>query len=632
MIHWFRQKKKSLNWVLWVVIIVLGAGMLLLFVDPPQGNTSVFGNSLASVAGNQIGVEEFRRHYGQMVQDYEQRFNISNNPEILRQLRLGDQALNQLIGVYATVYEAKRLGLDATDQEVTERIREFPAFRNAEGSFVGFDEYRRILVASRLDPAEFEAGVRRQILQEKLVSLITDGIEPTPQQIRAEFDSKNRQSRVRYVAFDKDNVKMKEVTQAELEQFFQDNSDSFKLPEERKISYLKIPVDLQAVEVGEAEIESRIEDIPAQERIRASHIIFRVPPEGDDSDARRRARSVLQQIRNGADFAEMAKQYSEDDSAVMGGDLGYFTRGQMDPDFETPAFALQEGEVSGLVKSPFGIHLIKVTSVPSDLEEGRRLAAEWELRQERAEDQVRERAQALRDEIAAGAELEEVANREGLDQGTTDFFKLGDTPAGLGTRSDFNQQVFAASTGAAVGPYLAGDTFLVAQVEDVKAAQLRKFEEVRDQVEEQYREQKIVDLAESEAWAFYRAVQAGAPLEEKAKEYGVPVTETGFFGPGDTVDDTLKFSPLLHERLPLMKVGQVSPPVPVSQKQVVFQLLEKSEVEEAAFENQKQQIAEQLRIQQRNAFYQAYVQNVMDRLRQQELIEINREVLEAITG
>ena len=404
MLHLFRSKKNSLKWILWVVIMALGAGMVLLFVDPPSGPSGAFGQDLATVCERTISIAEFQRNYRQMLQQYEEQFNLSKqDPNLLKQLRLGEQALNQLISDYAVSCEAERLGLSATDQEISRKIVTYPVFQDAaSGQFIGVERYQQILQANNLTTSEFEDGIRRQILHGKLVHLLTDGIEPGPEAVKREYADRNLESKVRYVFFDKDDVRDEDIEQEELREFFEANSSQYTIPEQRKIKYLSVPLDADRVEVSPAMLEARMSEIPESLQIRASHILFRVPPEGDFTEARRKARRVLAEIRKGADFAEMARLHSEDESAAAGGDLEFFGSGQMVPEFEKAAFALAEGGVSDPVKTPFGIHLIKATSVPASVEESQRQVAEFQLRREEMEKAAEGRARSLLAELKAG--------------------------------------------------------------------------------------------------------------------------------------------------------------------------------------------------------------------------------------
>ena len=128
MLDLFRRRKGGLKWVLWLVILVLGAGMLLFFVQTPGGTGVGLGSqNVAIVAGNSITVNQYRRLYNQIYDSYRQMYPLDQgNAEILRQLGLADQALDQLINEYAIGYGAQSMGIEASREEVSEYITTLP--------------------------------------------------------------------------------------------------------------------------------------------------------------------------------------------------------------------------------------------------------------------------------------------------------------------------------------------------------------------------------------------------------------------------------------------------------------------------------------------------------------------------
>lgn len=632
MLHLFRRQDKWKRWILGGVIITLAAGMLLLFVRSPTGTSGVGVGEIASCAGEPISAVEFRRSYREILNLYRQQFGDENFERLLPNLRVSDQALNRLITDCAVAFEANRFGLFATKEEIQDRVLAEPVFKDSNGRFVGTGAYQRILLANNWSPASFEENVRKLILRQKLESLLTDSIEPSPQDLREQFARQNQEFRVRYVYFDPENVAGTEVDEADLKSYFEQNSETYRIPEKRRAQYLLLPIDREAVQLSEKQIKDRMDTIPEVERIRASHILFKVPPGGDDTEARKKAEAALARIKAGEDFAKVAREVSEDTSAPNGGDLGFFTRGEMVPEFSDAAFGLEAGEVSGLVKSPFGIHIIKTTSKPRTREESRRLLAESQLREEQANEMFKTRASSLLAELRGGAPLEEVAKREGLQSGETELVTASERIKAIPVGQDFTQQLFAAEEGAYLEPYPASTQFVIARVAEIVPARMPAFDTVRDKVLADYQKDRAEDLAKQRAQELFQEALKGGGLEAVAKKEGLKVTSTDFFTAGSTVDDILQFSPVLHERVVSMEPGELSPPITVAGKQIVFELIEKSKIDEAAFEAKKEELAQSLRQQQRNSFFAEYVQNVVDKLRENQRIVVNRELLDSITG
>jgi peptidyl-prolyl cis-trans isomerase D len=153
---------------------------------------------------------------------------------------------------------------------------------------------------------------------------------------------------------------------AEVASHFEAHKNDFKIPEKRKIRYLLIDVEalraktiVPAADI-EREYNNNSEQYTTPEQVRASHILLKTEGK-DDAAMKAKAEELLKQARGGADFAELARKNSEDEaSAKNGGDLDYFGRGRMVPEFDTVAFAMQPNQISDLVKTQYGYHIIKV--------------------------------------------------------------------------------------------------------------------------------------------------------------------------------------------------------------------------------------------------------------------------------
>ena len=631
MLALFRRKRQGLKWTLWVVIVALGAGMVLLFVDSPGGAGGPIGaQNIASVDGRPVSALAFRRRYDRLYETYRQIYRLDEqDPNVVRQLGLGRQAGDQLIKEYVVLLEAERMGIGATEEEVRERIARFPSFQ--ENGRFRISRYQEVLRLNNFTPEEFEGDIRREIAGQKLQRIISDGILVTPEEVEKEFLDRNQEVKVRYVAIDPEQLSEMAVEEEELRKYFENNKESFKVGEQRKVRYVKVATDPNTVEVTDEQIQARIEVLSEKEQVRASHILIRF--EGDEeAEARKRAGEILRKVQSGQDFAGLARQYSQDETtAEKGGDLGFFQRGQLVPEFETAAFSLQPGDVSDLVKTPFGFHIIKTTEKPGSDPKARRPLAEFEVRQQEADKVTRNLATRIAYELNKGSELEEVAQSQGLSVQESPYFGLGDPITGLLVRNDFNQKVFALEKGDVVAPYQASGNYIVGELADIKLPEAPLFEPLRNRVEEAFKESRREERAREKAYEFYRAAK-GSSFEQKARAQGLSVTTTGFFKKGATVDDTLKFSPELHSRAFGMDVGQISAPIEIAGKDIVFTVVEKSEVDSQKLEEERAQITDTLSTRKRSQFFSDYVQNLVDRLDAEDKIEIDQQRIDAITG
>ena len=290
-----------------VVIVALGATTVFLFVGSPTGFISGVGaQNVAEIDGLGITAKEFSRHYRRVYDTYNQMYNLNSQPpEIVKQLGIGQNALNQLVSQYAVVAEAQKQGIEVSPEELVRRIENLPFFQ-VNGIFVGVEQYKLAVQQTGYTATEFEAAVRREVISEKLRNILTDGINATEVEARQQFIETNQEASVRYVVFDPEKITLDDVTEEDIKAYFEEHSEDYREPEKRKIKYLSIERNIINVEVTEDEIREQMPESTQEEKVHARHILVRF---GDDENAAsKKAEDLLGQLKKGADFAELAKK------------------------------------------------------------------------------------------------------------------------------------------------------------------------------------------------------------------------------------------------------------------------------------------------------------------------------------
>ncbi|MBW8863313.1 MAG: peptidylprolyl isomerase, partial [Acidobacteria bacterium] len=229
--------------------------------------------------------------------------------------------------------------------------------------------YQQLLRMQRppLSPSDFEDNVRHGLAVEKLRASLTDWLSVPDTDLEKEYRRRNDKVKLAVVSFTADNFRSQvSATDAEVASYFDAHKNDFKIPEKRKIRYLLIDIDAMRakVNIAEADVEKEYKNNEEQyktpEQVRASHILLKTEGK-DDAAVKAKAEEILKQAKSGADFAELAKKNSEDEaSAKNGGDLDYFGKGRMVPEFDAAVFAMQPGQISDLVKTQYGYHIIKL--------------------------------------------------------------------------------------------------------------------------------------------------------------------------------------------------------------------------------------------------------------------------------
>jgi len=635
MLPLFRRKKSWVKYVMSVVIVALGATTVFLFVGTPTGfMTGVGAQNVAEVGDYSITAKEFSRHYRRVYDTYNQMYNLNNQPpEMVRQLGIGQNALNQLVSQHAVVSEAREQGIDVPPEELAQAIRDLPFFQ-VNGEFIGVEQYKLAVRNTGYTAPEFEAAVRRELMTEKLRNILTDGIRATEIEARQQFAEENQEASVRYVVFDPEEIRPDEVDEEALSTYFSEHSEDYRIPEKRKIRYISIERNIINVEVNEEEIREQMSESTEEEKVHARHILIRF---GDDeAAAREKAEGLLARLKNGENFADLAREYSEDTAnASTGGDLGFITRGTMVPEFETVIFNRVPGLVDRVVRTDFGFHLIEVLNrVQGDT--AARAEAEFKARNLKAFRVAGEKADELHQELEAGADLEEVASNNDLEITETDLFDFDSGIPGLPRSPQLLDGVFAAELGEVVEPVEMGGRTIVASVNEIVPSRIPEFGTISDQVREDYTANEARQMAETQAREFAERFAGSAPdaeaFVEASEDSGLEVTTTELFKKGVNIDDVLRFSEDVHAEAFGLDVGEISSVITVADRFVVFQVAEKTEIDEARFQAEKSSLVEQMTAEKKMGFFNSYVENLIEQMRRDDQIRINQELIDQITG
>jgi peptidyl-prolyl cis-trans isomerase D len=363
-----------------------------------------------------------------------------------------------------------------------------------------------------------------------------------------------------------------------------------------------------------------------EDQVAASHILFKTGPDKDEEAVRKKAEAVLAQAKAGADFAELAREHSEDTSAENGGDLGLFGRGQMVPEFETAAFALQEGEVSDLVRSTYGFHIIKLTgrqpaftrSLDSVKEEIRSTLTQDKARQamENAVDSAAGKLRASGSVDALSAEYPLLVAQE------TPFFGRGESVPQLGNSPEATRAAFENEIGAVSSSIRLGNGYAFLQVLEERPAGVPDFEEVKEQARSQVRDRKAAELTRAKADALRQRIIADGP--EKA---GVELLSTESFFRGGQLPEAGR-SVEVNARAFELPPGEFSAPLAADNGFVLVRVVEKTGFSAADFAAQKPGFLEQMENEQRLRVWNAFVESLTARYD----VRVDWQAIRTITG
>jgi len=600
------------------------------------GSMTTSPDTVASVGGQDISVVDVQRQlntvlHGQAV------------PEMLKGL-YAKQVLDQMILTHALELEARRLGMSVTPQEESDRIKQLLPSAWEGGTWTKDRYVAEVQTRTGMSVPDFESFLRDDMLREKFRQLVTDSISVTPAEIQDEFRRRNEKVTIEYAL-----VKPAELapsirpTDSELSAYYAKNAARYQVAEKRSARYALLdlaklrentPLNDEALR---AYYNAHIDQYKVENRAHVEHILFKTigKTDAEIAEIRQKAEEVLKKAKSGANFEDLAKKYSEDDSTKpKGGDLGWIVEKQTVPEFEQAAFSAPKGSISDLVKTQYGFHIIKVldreTAHTKSFEEVRSAIVPVV-----ADEKATEEANNISAQMAGAVRQ---SNRQSLDDLAKKFnLQLGEAPlvsstepiGDLGNTPELHQALFQLRPGELSQPLQVPQGFVILTPKDVQPAHQGTLPEVRDRVIADYQQEKSIELARTKAEDFAKRVQGGAPFDQAAKALGLSLVTSQPFARTGSVQD-LGAAKLLAASFG-MKIGQVSPPTQISGNWLVYRVtaLEAPKPEDLA--TQSDQIKQQLLQAKQGAAFEAFRVALEDRLKQEGKLVINADAMKRLT-
>jgi len=591
-------------------------------------------DTVANVAGRKISQREFNDELRQQMDRLRGVFGRNFDTAMFDTPAVRLELLDGMINREVLNGAVRDANLTINDEQLRELIASQPSFQ-VNGQF-NKDQYKALLASQNMTEQQFESRLRFDLAMSQLNRAVGGSVI----QARAVSDRlaaiENEKREVSEVAIAGQSFAGQvRIDQAMIQTYYDANLKQFQSPEQVKAEYVLLSADqLGALEPAtEAEIKAAYESRAAQyrqeEQRRASHIL--IPAAADASAdrkaaARKQAETVLAELKRTPNrFAELAKQYSKDPgSAEKGGDLGFFSRGMLVKGFEDAAFALREGETSGVVSSEFGFHIIRVTTIRAGktkaLDEVRAELAK-EITRQKGMKKFAEAAEVFSNTVYEQSDsLKPVADRFKLTIQRTDWMSQVATPAaGPLAHPKLMSALFSTDATQAKrntdAVEVAPSTLVAARVIEYRPAAQRKLEEVSAEIDVLLRRQQAAKLAHADGAARLAKLQAGQTDATLKWSAGRSLTRRGAGNlPPDSVRAILSADPA---KLPAYVGAE-------AEGGYVIYRVNKVIAPEAQDEKQQKAMRARLDGQAGGAQYDAYVAA----LRAQSKVVINTENLE----
>jgi peptidyl-prolyl cis-trans isomerase D len=636
MLDRMRRHKGWLKWSLALVCLAFVVFYIPSFLR--WGDQATPTDRIARVDGSDITAGEFRRVYLTQLTAYRGAYGGNVSEQLLKQLGIEQQILQQMVDERAALAEARRQGLSVTDAEVAQRILTMPAFQE-NGRFFGSERYEQLLRMQRppMSRAEFEDNLRRSLVIEKLRSALTEWMTVPDSEVDREYKRRNEKVKVELVSFSADKFRDQvKVSDADLEQFFAGRAEQYRIGEKRRMRYLLVDIDAlrSQVKVTEREIDRSYNDTyemySTPEQVRASHILFKTEGKKDE-EVKAKAEQVLKEARAGKDFVELAKKYSEDESnAKQGGDLDYFGRGRMVPEFDDAVFKMEPGTISDPVKTQLGYHIIKLVekraASTKPIEEVKPQITD-QLTWEKAQARAAEMATAIEKEITKLADLDRVAKERGLKVQDALPFGREEPIVGIGPSPEVAAAAFELNDGQVSGAVRSSRGYVFLTVTGKQAPYVPKLAEVKDRVREDLIKQRAAALATEQARSVGAALKAAADFTKAAKAAGLEVKTTELIARDSAYPD-VGVSSEIDQAAFSLQVGAVSEPIQTSTATAIIRLVERKDPTPEEFKADKDRLKSELLDDRQNRFFSAYMMKAKQRMK----IEVNRENLQKVIG
>ena len=516
-----------------------------------------------------------------------------------------------------------------------------------KGVYIGDEKYRQLISQQfNISTQKFETEVKKEIEENRLKAMVTGGITVSDTEVRSYYTDQGTKIKFDYAVINSaDLEKGINPSDTDLQTFFKTNAAKYAkaIPESRKISYLAFSDGQEpggTPQVSDAEIQQyytqHINDYKVDEQVKVRHILIKVDQGADakaDAAAKAKAEDILKQLKAGGNFAELAKANSDDPgSKDQSGELGFLKRGATVPEFDQSAFSLPVGQLSGLVKTKFGYHILEVeekqTAHTRPLDEVKPTIVAL-LTRDKENAQGQAYAQQLANEAQKNG-LAKTAEAHHLQVVTTNYLQQGAIVAGLADGSKLLTSAFAAKPGGAPLVASTGEGFAVFQVDDVKAAHAPTFDAFKSMLLTDYRQEQLPQLlARKTNELSEKAKTDGNDLAKAAKEMGIPVKTSDLVGRTGQVPDIGQLASVAPGLFDL-SAGQVSAPIDTTRTGIVAKILDKQQPTADEIAKNFDATRDTLLNQRRDEMFEVFVTNLVDQYQKQGRIHMNAKTQSAL--
>ena len=647
MIRFLQSKNDRFVKAIFVVIIgVVSIGMVVYLIPGLTGLGDSAAGTYATIyphwysrffsSGDEVSQADVDKTARREIQARNPQF--ADNPYILNMVE--QQVAQGMIQEKILLAEASRLGITATDDDVRQNLR---SGMNGQvlypnGQFIGQDRYAS-LVSQRLNMSvqDFEDGIKRKIIIDRLRSYVTAAVTVGDQQVRDTYRKQNLKIKFDYAVISVDDLRKQiNPSDAELEAYFKKNAPRYAtaVPEQRQITYIAFgPSDVPGglPQVSQQEIQqyynAHQSEYKVPDQARSRHILIKVAAGADaktDAAAKAKAQAIQKQLQAGGSWTDLARKNSDDPgSKDSGGELGFAQKGRMVPEFENYIFTAKIGDV-GIVKSQFGYHVVQVEERQS--EHAQSLSEvlptiQATLARDKTASAQENYAKALTAE-AIKTGLARTAAAHHLQVVTAQPVASTGVISTLADSSTLIAKAFQSKQGDPAQYAATGEGYAIFQVTGIQAAHAPAFADWKSHVADDYRDEQLPQLLQQKTTELATKAHNYNDLAKAAKEVGATVKQSDLVAPTGQVPDLGQVAQVAPQLLD-MSVGNISGPINAQRTGVVAKIVDKQEPTADEIAKNFDQTREQILDERRNEAFSVFASNIFADYKKGKRIRIN---------
>ena len=633
MLNLIRQHADSwmVKSILWFIIIAfLGT---IFYSWGMGGAPGSRGGVVATVEGIEIPYGEYDKTFNNLINYYRDQFKSQFSEDLIQRLDLKTQALDALIHRKLMLLESDNLNIKVSDEELVSHIQSFPKFqKDNKFNQTYYDNYIQF---NRLTHLDFEEVQREALRIEKLEKMITGNTLVSKTEVLDAFKNEEESVKFDYIAFSEDHFETTQpVNETDLKSYYDKNKIQFEVPDQIKVDYVKVnPKDFEAaITPNEEDIQdyydSKIAAFQVEKKYQASHILFQLEPakidekasdeekqKASEEAAKKEAEDTLKKIREGADFAKLAEELSDDTSSgSAGGSLGEFPRGTMVPEFEAALEKLQPGKVSEPVKSPFGYHIIrldkKTDARVKPLSEVKDTVIK-SIKETKARQKTRRIVKRIYKSTEKGSSFPQAAADQNVEVKTSEFIsRQKHTMSDIGAAPEFFNTAFSLPDERVSDPILTSEASFILKVKERKPAYIPELDSVRKEVQEKARKDANKKLTSDKFKELAGKLESGKNLEKIAKELKMEIRHTPFFSRADSIPGVGDF-PNIKNKVFQLEKGQTTSAT-VFRKHYLIKLQDRKQAKEPTKEQLKT-ISARLKRQKSTMVFNDWIKNLREK-------------------